>query len=299
MICLPRASRVPLALIAAMACVAGCNQRMPVLDNPVLITAPTGWNNATVPNGPGGDLARLDVSPSVMIGGGGGRGTVWLDGPAPDGGLVVSLASSVSGVASVAPPTVTIPPGGFSANFSFTTNPVARDAAVSIIASSASRSRSASLGVWAAMLPSFYFHVTDQPTLLRVAPFNRVTSDMGATFDVSCSGNVVHGTVTPPGQSSHSVTFAAAAFQPLRPGVYENATANGSGHHLRIGVSLSCASAGRFEVRQFDAYPSGAIANLWVAFETGCPGVPGVVRGEFRATNLRQRFNRPTCIAIE
>lgn len=282
------------ALIAAIACVGGCNTRTPLHDRPVFVTAPTEWLNPSAPAAPGGDLATVELSPMVMIGSGGGRGTVFLDGPASQDGLAVTLSSELSRLVTVTPSIVTIPAGSFSAGFSYTTTSVMHDVDISITASTAARSRSARLSVWAAVLPSVYFHIADEDDLIRGGPTFRATSDSGARFHVSCTGNVFHPTVTPPRSSTHGLTIAAAGGQPLRPGVYENATSSGSGHHLRIDNALSCASIGRFEVREVRVHPSGGVRNLWIAFEVGCPGRPGIVRGEYRVTD-QAPFGRAAC----
>jgi hypothetical protein len=280
--------------VALVAAVAGCNSRTPMPEQ-VIVTAPTEWVNATVPAGPAGDLAKIEISPTALIGGGDGRGTVFLDGPSPHGGLVVSLATDSSGTVGVNPSVVIIPAGSFSAAFSYTTTSVTADADVSIVASTAARSRTARLALWAAVLPSFHYHVSEMGDRLPGPPIYRTTSDVGARFRASCNRDGIEVSSTPPGQTTYTMSFGAAGSQPLLPGVYENATAIGSGHQLRLEPpSLQCRYVGRFEIRELDTI-GGDVTNIWIVFEASCPGVAGTFRGEFRATNLGRTSNRIAC----
>ena len=67
-------------------------------------------------------ISSLVVSPSTVIAGAPSQGTITLSGPAPAGGLVVSLTSSATNRATV-PPTVTIPAGATSTTFPIQTIP--------------------------------------------------------------------------------------------------------------------------------------------------------------------------------
>ena len=68
-------------------------------------------------------ISSVAVAPTTVVGGTTAQGTASLTAPAPAGGLVVALASDNSSVASV-PPSVTVPAGSASANFTVTTNQV-------------------------------------------------------------------------------------------------------------------------------------------------------------------------------
>jgi hypothetical protein len=67
-----------------------------------------------------GKFARLRVNPLVVTGGQPCTGTVYLDGPAGAGGVVIGLGSNNPGYASV-PPMVTVPAGATSVAFPITT----------------------------------------------------------------------------------------------------------------------------------------------------------------------------------
>ncbi len=77
----------------------------------------------------------VTVSPSSIQGGHTVTGTVYLDGPAPVGGLSVPLSSSSPSVASVSP-SVTVPSGQESATFTITTTAVSQNTSVTIVAGS-------------------------------------------------------------------------------------------------------------------------------------------------------------------
>ena len=87
---------------------------------------------------PGADpvvsLSSLGVNPSTVAGGQSATGTVTLSGPAPAGGVVVTLASTKPASARV-PATVTIGAGLVSASFAVTTSVVAASTAVDLRAS--------------------------------------------------------------------------------------------------------------------------------------------------------------------
>ncbi len=78
-------------------------------------------------------LNSLSVSPTGVSGGSLSQGTVALTGPAPTNGVIVSLSSDMSSVASV-PPTVTVLAGSNSTTFTITTYPIAASTSVIITA---------------------------------------------------------------------------------------------------------------------------------------------------------------------
>jgi hypothetical protein len=283
-------------LLAGIAGVSGCNTRTPIHDA-VIVTAPSGFANAAVPAGPGGDLAKVELSPPATIGGGSGAGVVFLDGPAEEGGLAVSMESSASSTVRVTPSVVTIPAGSVSAAFSYATTSLQRDADVSITASTPARSRSARVSVWAAGLSSFFHYLAERIDVNQPFTTDRVTSDMNANFSASCSGNVVSANAAPDRGASRSLRFAAAGSQALRPGVYDRAMPNGSGNHMRLEFLRACLPVGRFEVHDIEMFANGDVTRLWVTFEAVCAGGDGTVRGEYRRTNMTRSTSRvSTCV---
>ena len=79
-------------------------------------------------------LAQLAFSPGQVVGGKSSTGTLWLHGPAPSGGAVVTLSSNSPAVASV-PATVTVPAGAWTTSFAVSTKRVAKTRTVGITAS--------------------------------------------------------------------------------------------------------------------------------------------------------------------
>jgi hypothetical protein len=90
-------------------------------------------------------LSSLAVNPPTVIAGTPSQGTITLSGPAPAGGLVVSLTSSATNLATV-PPTVTIPAGSTTTSFPIQTIP-AQTGAVTITANLAGVNMTAQLNL--------------------------------------------------------------------------------------------------------------------------------------------------------
>jgi uncharacterized repeat protein (TIGR03803 family) len=91
-------------------------------------------------------LAQLAFSPSAVVGGQSSTGSIWLNGPAPSGGAVVTLSSDSPALVSV-PPTVTVPAGAWTASFSVSTTRVKKARTVTMAASYDNGSVSAKLTV--------------------------------------------------------------------------------------------------------------------------------------------------------
>ena len=75
-------------------------------------------------------LAKLQLTPSSVSGGGFSVGRLTLTRPAPSGGLTVALVSSLPSV--VVPTSVTVPAGATTVQFSIATSPVSVDSAASV-----------------------------------------------------------------------------------------------------------------------------------------------------------------------
>jgi hypothetical protein len=90
-------------------------------------------------------LSSLAANPPTVIAGTQSQGTITLSGPAPAGGLVVSLTSSATNLATV-PPTVTIPAGSTTTSFPIQTIP-AQTGPVTITANLAGVSMPAQLNL--------------------------------------------------------------------------------------------------------------------------------------------------------
>ena len=120
----PGAAAVPASVVvSAGAASASFNVTTTSVASPTSVTISATLNGVTqtstltvVPPA----LASLSLNPSSVRGGSSSAGTVTLTGPAPNGGVVVALASSSPNVAGM-PANVTVPAGATSATFALTT----------------------------------------------------------------------------------------------------------------------------------------------------------------------------------
>ena len=135
-----------------------------------------GLLNGTSPTLP--TLTSLSLNPSSVTGGSSSTGTVTLSGPAPNGGAVVSLTSSNTGVAA-APSSVTIPDGSTSANFMVSTNSVSSSVSVTISAFYNSTTQTSTLTVNPAPVP---------PSIASQPADQTVVAGQTATFSATASG---------------------------------------------------------------------------------------------------------------
>jgi len=104
----------------------------------------------TPPSGPA--LTSLTLNPGSVVGGSPSAGTVMLSAPAPNGGALVSLASSNSAVGTVAA-SVTVPAGATSATFTVNTSTVTTATSIAISASYAGVTRADPITVTPALPP--------------------------------------------------------------------------------------------------------------------------------------------------
>jgi uncharacterized repeat protein (TIGR03803 family) len=133
---------------------------------PPASTALPGTDSVAV-QGPSGDISNsesftvaapvlqsLTLAPAKVTGGSSSTGTVALDGPAPTGGVVVTVRSSAPKIAGFSASTVTIPAGSTSATFTVNTVPVSGTRNVTIAGVAGGASASAKLTVAAPELAS-------------------------------------------------------------------------------------------------------------------------------------------------
>lgn len=277
-----------LARLAAMGVIAGaaisgigCNQRAPVLDSDVAITAPS----TTAPSPPT-DIARLTFLPPGNRGGTTGVGRVLLDSPAPDGGRLVSVQSANESIVTVSPGQILIPAGSLSADFQFTTRAVPREVNVTITASSGGITISDYVSVWTTNT-QFLAYAADRSGVIPSGSAARWSSDAGTQFEIGCDSHRVFGAARPPSAAPISVSFGAPQGQPLRTGIYSGAASTGTGNRILVDGLGQCTAIGSFEVREFELRANGTPSRLWVTFEQGCRERPGVIRGAYQLVNPR------------
>ena len=278
-----------LAVVTTMVAGPGCNQRTPVLEADFATTAPS----AVMPQAPA-DIIAMVVGPPGNRGGATGVGTVSLDSPAPDGGRVVLLQSGDESIVTVSPRQLVVPAGALSADFQFTTRSVLRDVNVTITAASADRSISEDVSVWTPAT-SFVSFSADRSGIAS-PPVLRWSSDAGARFSMSCFGSYAGGSVNLPGSGNVIVAFGAPQGQPLRPGVYNDATTIQTNNYLLVSGAANCESTGRFELHEVETRGDGTLSSLWVTFELSCRGRAGVMRGAFRIVNATPRSPSNQCV---
>jgi probable HAF family extracellular repeat protein len=152
-------------------------------------------------------LSSLALNPTSVTGRQSSAGTVTLNRPAPAGGLIVSLGSSNTSVATV-PTSVTIAEGALSAGFTVKTKATTTDTSVTISASFGDETKDATLTVKAPV-----------PTALTLTP-STVAGCKPVTGKVKLSGKAPTGGITvtlsnsnPAATVPASVTVAAGQSQ--------------------------------------------------------------------------------------
>ena len=126
------------------------------------------------PTGPSAMLAQVAVAPSSVVAGMASVATVMLSGPAPSGGVSVTIASS-DGAATL-PPSITINAGTTSASFTVQTRVVAADTSATITVTVGAQTRAATLRIMAPLArPATLDAILIEPTLLRAGQSARGT----------------------------------------------------------------------------------------------------------------------------
>ncbi|GFE60844.1 LamG-like jellyroll fold domain-containing protein, partial [Geobacter sp. AOG2] len=134
------------------------------------------------------ELGSVSVSPAIVTGGVSSQGTVTLNGPAPIGGGIVTLASSNTSVVTV-PPSVTVPENSTGMNFVVSTSNVLTQSPVSISATYNGVTRSTIINV-NAPVASFLLSVVKGGDGTGVVTSTPAGINCGAT----CSANFDSGT---------------------------------------------------------------------------------------------------------
>lgn len=162
--------------------------------------------------------------------------------------------------------------------FNVSTQVVAADKQVAIVASLGGGSVSAVLAVWTA-LPMFFSWTSDVGESIGQGGYGRFTPP-STTFNASCDGSDIHIFAT--GSNWASLAFGAPRGTPLRVGSYEgaihlqarNATdpnATDPGINVSVG-SRACGTPlfGRFVVHEAEFTAQGDVMRFWATFEQRC-----------------------------
>jgi len=269
---------------------AACNSRNPLFDNAAAPTAPTAPPSSGV-------LFGVSVTPTGVMGGTPVTGIVDLLGPAPTGGLVVSLSSSSAAV--TVPATVTVPGGAERATFAVVTRSVGTDTDASISAAASGHTVQTRLGIWSEQ-PT-YLNLWYEPNASSYVIGQRYTPP-AQTFSVSCYAGGIRVSVFT-GISTTEVTLETPRGTPMRPGTYENARStsdSGAGPGLSVGGPElnSCANqSGRFvvhDVQYVVGFP-GTVHSFIATFERTCSANTRLLRGELRLRDLPSGSFGPGC----
>lgn len=135
--------------------------------------------------------ATLTLAPTSVRGGANSTGTVTLNGPAPTGGIIVSLSSNKSDA--TVPQSLTVAAGETTKTFTVTTTPVVNETAASISATTAGGTKSVTL------------------TLTRAQVSNLVVSPSTITSGATATGTVTIDAPAPAGGTSVSLAVDKSA----------------------------------------------------------------------------------------
>jgi hypothetical protein len=277
--CAVFSKKVPARVCVASAVViliaaAGCGSNPSIFQTPA---TPTPSPPPIVP-------VNLVIDPYGVNGGVSARVTATLSQAAPSGGTLLTLASRDA--AAIVPPSVTIPEGLLTFDFTVATQPVPDDRHATIVATTGGKSVSVDLEVWGDV-PTFFFWTRPASPFIS-GSYGRV-SPANASFSAHCRANEVRVSIDE-AQGNSSVWMAAPTGSALRPGTYENATRAGVGVGNRqpaLDVSIrnyGCnLLTGRFVVKVADLAPTGEVRSFWATFEQRCDGsAPELLTGEIR-----------------
>jgi len=157
-------------------------------DSPLYITATFGTSTLTNTLVPQPLLAQVLLSPTSVIGGNAVRGTLFLNGPAPAGGITVTVSTTNSAV--ILPATVFVPQGAVTAVFGIGTKELPATATGTVSASYAGTTLSATL------------------TVLPLAPLSVTLSPASVIGGVSTTANLV--TMNAPAPDTDVVTLSSS-----------------------------------------------------------------------------------------
>jgi hypothetical protein len=231
-------------------------------------------------------LADLSLQPGQIIAGNTATGTVTLNGPAPEGGMLVSLSSGDSAIATV-PETVSVAAGSTTATFRLTAGAVDAPASVVITAATVRATQTATVQVLPEPLTAFTLlptPVVGGRSATGVIVLSTVVPARGMTIAVASANRAV---ASVPAQVKVAAGKTMVTF-PIKTnrmksaaGVMITATAEGS---FRTAI-LSVLPAGLKSLKlQPKAVRRGSLATVWVTL-----GMPAPVGG----LSITVASNRP------
>jgi hypothetical protein len=285
---------LPVLVVAAVLVSAGCNQQTSLLSTPFSPSPNTplpapGISQTPLPPplGPS-DVANMSLERAGVIAGGSIVATVSVYSDAPAAGAIITLTSSDP--AALVPPTVTVPAGQRTVDFTIATQASSGDRQPIITARGGARSAIAKLSIFGRM-PIFFWWDSDPGDAIGEGGWNRHypgSSEMTA----ACAGNEVRVEMDAQDPEIWTVRLKAPLGQPLAIGSYESASQIGStGPHATMMVSgrhQSCSEvSGRFVIHDLDLQ-NDRVNRLHASFEQQClnTGTSGWLRGEVRIADM-------------
>ena len=153
-------------------------------------------------------VSGVSLNPASVTGGSSSTGTVTLSGPAPSGGLVVTLASSNTAAGTV-PASVTVAAGATSATFTVATKAVTASTGVVISATGGGVTRSATLTVNPATADTVSVTKVEYTASKSVLLVEATSTSTSATLQVfQASTNQLIGTLTNNGGGKYTGQFS-------------------------------------------------------------------------------------------
>jgi hypothetical protein len=152
-------------------------------------------------------VSGISLNPTSVTGGSPSQGTVTLSGPAPSGGLVVTLSDNST--AATVPASVTVPAGATSASFTVTTSVVTASTSVLVSATGGGATRSATLTVTPAQTDTVAVTQAEYRASRRELRVNATSTSSSAVLKVYVtSTNALIGTLTNDGGGRYSGRFS-------------------------------------------------------------------------------------------
>jgi hypothetical protein len=265
-----------------------CNRYVPVLDSPSNPTGPT------LPTLPPASIVGVRISPGAVNAGESVRGTVLLDGPAAAPGVNVTLSTSDD--AARVDPMVTIPPGSSNGEFAISTRVVPEDRQVVITATTAGRSASSTVMVWADV-PVFFKWFSEPGESIGSGGYDRLTPPT-SNFTAFCDRNTLNVQIRA-GSEFWLAMFSGPAGVPLRSGAYEGATRapfNSATPGLSIsGRGRGCNTlGGRFVIHDIDLQ-NNRVNRFHASWVQRCGNDAGLLSGEIRVLNMPPSSSVVSC----
>jgi hypothetical protein len=153
-------------------------------------------------------VSGVGLNPSSVTGGNSSTGTVTLSGPAPSGGLVVTLASNNTGVGTV-PASVTVAAGATSATFTVATKAVTSSTSLLVSATGGGVTRSATLTVNPAVADTVGVTKAEYTASKSVLLVEATSTSTSATLQVfQTATNQLIGTLTNNGGGKYTGQFS-------------------------------------------------------------------------------------------